>query len=954
MRKKKLFSCLALGLCACVCGALGFVGALAAEENAGGGENAAVQSYPKYAVFNAGQGVAEMADNVDFPDYAINSGKYKDVTKGTAIYTDGGSAQVTYKHAIDFSDLKKEDSLLEFFVGYGAELAQVNGVTVTLTDTENAENTFTIYTHKSGKAIYARINYKGKSLGRSNESARPNYTWDSKYGTVMYGFSYDNTNSQGKATTDVRPFSFSLDYENRIVYGVDYDGTTGKDIYRTILDLDDPLHVGSGFEWNGFEKGTAMMEVSVSFAQAKSGCVYMRSVLGATLQGEFDEAESFPQPEIKIATDADYIAEGMPDAGVGVEYALPSASAFDWYFGHAERVQIDVYKKNGDAYSDLVAENVTSGVFTPTATGEYAIRYTATNGKNTSTSDLYFTTVEKLPSISIAQLEEFDLTTLGINKIFTLPDVAAYGGSGKLSVKETLYYNGEEVALGEARNVLIDKSGVLSLRVESQGYTGKTAVRYFTVEIPNETVLNVSGVPMAVISGYATQLPIATAYDSATGENVAVTVTVDGQPCADGLLYTEKTEGTVSVVYTTADGTKTQPYSIPVIASEGVLPSNFLFTSAGVMEKADGSAGVTLSTSVDGSEAYWAYPVVTGYGSINGYVTLSGIAEKGNFDYVDVYFENYYMSSERAFLRVYRECSQGNTMTTLQVNGKGTEYYITGSIRDNSKPLQIYIDGNGNICNATTLVPICSLGYKAEASKVSFKFGGVYGESAIVLRELSNQTLNASYNADEDTYSWTDKNQPVIAYAKAMEKTVNIISGQVVRLATAAAYDMCSSGATVELTVTSPSGEKVLSTTDLSKEWSFTATELGQYLVMYTATDVNRKSGSDILYYNVIDNVTPVLTVSGSPKTQYKLGESFVAPRAAATDNVDGACKVTVYIRHLADWKLTELTPTVFEDGRIEDKTFVFYKTGEYELVYLTRDNSYNYTQYTFTITVKE
>ncbi len=955
MRKKKLFGALSLGVCAVTCTALGvFTGGFVFAD---GGQDPQqdTQTYPKYAVFEAGQGVSEMVDNVAFPSYTINTGKYASTSSGTAIYTDGGNAQFTYTHAIDFSSRTKEDALMELFAVYdGDTYAQITGITVTLADTENAENTFSIATNKSGKAIYARVNYKGKSLGRSNESNRPNYTWDSKYGTVMYGFSHDNTDSNGKVSKHIRPTSFSLDYQTKTVYAVDYDSNTGSAIYRTILDLDDPLHVGSGFEWNGFESDTAQMSISISFAQAKRGCVIMRSILGATLEGEFTGEASFPAPQIKCEVDADYMAEGMPDAGKNVAYALPKATAFDWYFGQTESVKTDVYKKNGEAYSDLIAENVTNGSFTPQTVGDYAIRYTATNGKNTSTKELYFSVVEKLPAIIIAQIEEYDISNLGINKIFTLPEVSSYGGSGKLTTKETLYYNGQEVTLSDARSVLIDKPGVLSLRVESKGYTGNTAVKYFTVEIPDETVLSVSGVPMAVISGYATGLPTATAYDSATGASVAVTVTVDGQPCTDGVLYTEKTDGFVTVVYTTADGEKTQTYAIPVISSENVLPSNFLFTSAGEITKEDGSAGITLTTEINGSEAYWSYPVVTGYGSVNAYVTLSGVAGKNNFDYIDVYFENYYMPSERAFLRVYTQCSQGAEMTTLQVNGKGTEYFVTGSIRDNSKPLQIYLDGDGNVCNGATLVPICSLGYQATVSKVSFQFGGVYGKSSIILRELSNQLLNASYDANTSTHSWTDKNQPVIAYEKPMSKTVNVTAGQKILLAKAQAYDMCSSGATISLTVTSPSGQKIIDTKDLTKEWSFTATELGQYLVMYTATDVNRKSGSDILYYNVIDNVTPVLTVSGTPKTEYVLGASIAPPKATATDNVDGDVQVYVYIRNMQDWKLTELTPSVNDAGEIEEKPFVFTKTGEYQLVYLVRDGSYNYTQYVFTITVKE
>ena len=947
MRNKKAFSAIALGGLATVCMAVGVLvgGFVSAEEEA--------QTYPKYAVFEAGQGVVEMQDNVAFPSYTINTGRYATTSSGTAIYTDGGSAQFSYKHAIDFSDYTKENDLLEMFTVYGDDYAQITGVTVTLTDTENAENTFSIATNKTSKAIYARVNYKGKSLGRSNESARPNYTWDSKYGTVMYGFSYDNTDSSGKVSKHVRPFSFSLDYQTKTVYAVDYDSGTGKMLYREILDLDNPLHVGSGFEWDGFEKGTAKMEVSISFAQAKRGCVVMRSVLGATLQGEFSENDTFPAPQIKCEVDSDYLANGMPSAGKGVAYALPKATAFDWYFGKADSVKVDIYKKNGESYSELVAESVTGDSFTPTQVGDYAIRYTATNGKNTATKELYFSTIEKLPAIVIAQTEEADLTTLGINKIFTLPEVTSYGGVGKLTVKETLYYNGKQVALNDTRTILIDKSGVLSLRVESYGYTGKTAVRYFTIEIPDETVLNVAGVPMAVISGYATVLPTVTAYDSATGASVGVSVTVDGEPCTDGVLYTEKTEGTVTLVYTTADNQKTQTYTIPVINSDGALPSDFLLTGFGEVTKQDGSAGVTVSTQTDGAQVYWAYPVVTGFGSINGYITLSGVEDKGNFDYIDVYFENYYKLSQKAFLRIYRECSQANK-TILQVNGKGTEYFVTGSIRDNSKPLQIYIDGNGNICETATRVPVCSLGYKVSASKVSFKFGGVYGASALVIREISNQMLNASYDATNDTYSWTDKNQPVIAYEKEMAKTVNIVSGQTVYLSKAQAYDMCSSGATMELTVTSPSGERIISTKDLSKEWSFTATELGQYLVMYSAKDVNNKSGSDILYYNVIDNVTPVLTVHGTPKAEYKLGATFVAPKATAVDNVDGEVEVTVYIRHLADWKLTELTPKTNDEGVVQDITFTFAKTGEYQLVYLVRDGSYNYTQHAFTIMVKE
>lgn len=132
----------------------------------------------------------------------------------------------------------------------------------------------------------------------------------------------------------------------------------------------------------------------------------------------------------------------------------------------------------------------------------------------------------------------------------------------------------------------------------------------------------------------------------------------------------------------------------------------------------------------------------------------------------------------------------------------------------------------------------------------------------------------------------------------------------------------------------------VLSEVPFDREYTFTADRYGSYTVTYSAADSNGLSQPYSYTINVPDTVAPEITLSGTVPETAAYGSRVTLPAATATDNVDGAAEVFVYV-------FGPDQSVIFADGSFEAN-----RRGRYSVRYLAMDAAGNIAIAEYTITV--
>lgn len=916
----------------------------------------AAETYHKSDAFIANSGVKSIDTGVQFLEqyhvYNDNNNDEKMLVgksyTGVGVYSNGGTIDFSYKNAINFADKTKDDCLIEIYPMFGNNYAKIVDIQITLTDTEDPSNTVAIHYDDAydGLAIYSRVLYRSKDIGFSGT-----HLWNGARGVYLQNCAYASYRLDGKEGAinwkkgEVSPFNMFLDYNSKVV-SASYYSPYGVYIQRDVLDLDEPKQVGVGYEWDGFTNDTAYLSVLVTFSEAvtenRPGGVIIKSIDGVNVDGDFTTEKDMPEPKVLPDTYFEY-GDTLPYGAVGVDYAIPSVYAYDWFFGIAtdDNITHTIEKFNGTDYVATTITGGNGGEHKFADAGQYRIKYTVKNEVKSVDSYLGFEIKPELAPIIVGQVEEYDTPIL--NQYLVIPETVVSGGSGNLIKTEKLYYNGQEITLNKNRDLLVDKAGIISLKVECKGYTGDLYVKYFPIEVADGIIITVGNLPKAIKGNNAETitLPEAKAIDTATGNSVDVVLTADGVTLDETRqLKTDKTEGVISVVYTA--GTTTKEYSIQVI--ESVLkeqrPSDFVIKNGNVT-LTDTSGGLVVKTSEEGAGVTWAFPAVTQYGSNKLNVVLSQDSKDVDFEYIDVVLSDVEEKQKDCYIRIYKDnlIAYSKEETSVNINGISENFIMKGSIGNEGGSFRFAIDGNGLYNSGGSLVYDFSEEYNAELSYVSVRFGGVDGIASIRLDTIANQMT-----AYDEKYGWSEASA-VLSFSNRLAVATVLPLGKTFYIPSCKPIDLTSNVSTANVSVTAPDGEtRVINREDVKKELSFVAAELGEYKISYAITDGNGNDGRASYVVQVVDQINPAMTISAKLKSEIKLGATVTFPTATATDDVDGACDVLIIVRNLDTYGLK-----VADNG-----TYTFDKAGKYEIIYQTHDLSYNYTQHVFTVTVTE
>ena len=885
-------------------------------------------------------------ENYAFPSMCGTSTPVGASDSGIAFFHEKGKLSFSYDNAINFKSMTKNHSLIEFYAIMGEKNAILENITITLTDTEDSDNSisyYAFYQYNDGGAIYCRTQYLGKDLAEGGRNDNP---WNAEYGrwATGSGFYYltrSNKNLPWEAwseTKKVYPLSFYLDYEEKATYVQKRSGTNFESVL--ILDLDKTSVIGEGAEWKGFTNDTAYLSVEATFSNIDfDGGIIIKSITGFNVGGTFTDQSSYPIPKVDVDITSDYITTEqdkmiLPNGYVGIKYPIPSVRAFDWFFADNQAIDYKVVKV--DTETDCTSQ-VVEDCFVADQEGEYKIVYTISNGKQSVNKDYYLNVFANEEPIMIGLENPFDKAEIG--NMFTVPQTIVFGGSKVITKTEKLYYNGTLVDFDATRKIMLDKAGDLILSVECQCYGGSSFVRNFNIKVSNTIIMTIDGFPKIIKTGEDLQLPLAKAVNSLTGEDVDVEITFDGADVSDDrIVYTDKTEGMVKVTYKAVCslGEKVLEYDLKVVNPDTALPSDYFIAYDDSIKFGNSENGIEFSANAT-STITWGYPVVTGYASEKMTVALYGIVGKSNFGYLDVILTDCQDKYSQSTIRIF---NSNNSQTMLEVDG--VKYQTNGSFFDGNSASRIgfYIKNNTLYQSLNDKV-MCKLSIAgAKTCFVSFKLGEISGDAGASLFILGNQNMDLVYDGE-----WRDRIVPVISFDKQFDSVSEFSKGATVTIPSLKVYDMFNSSSSATLRVLDPQGEIVYTSANLSQENSFTLDKVGKYTIMFNLSDNNKASGAKTYYCDSLDVVNPILSIEGSIPQSLLVGTKVIIPKASASDDVDGNVDVIIYVKYLKDGKVRHV------DG---GSGFTFELVGKYEIVYVARDNSYNYTTYRMPIDIKE
>jgi hypothetical protein len=168
----------------------------------------------------------------------------------------------------------------------------------------------------------------------------------------------------------------------------------------------------------------------------------------------------------------------------------------------------------------------------------------------------------------------------------------------------------------------------------------------------------------------------------------------------------------------------------------------------------------------------------------------------------------------------------------------------------------------------------------------------------------------------------------------------------VVKIPTAIAFDAISPDIDVTFSLFDPKGLAIYENIPAEKDYYFTLTTFGTYVLKYTTQDENNNKINRSINIVSIDNIAPGIEVNGQFKSKYKVGDTINIPNYAVMDNYYEGVSSYVFVT----------TPTygmkvVTVNG--DASSYKFQVAGRYTITYYAMDNAANYTVKEFVIMVE-
>ena len=855
-------------------------------------------------------------ENVNYPSGAN--------TEKTGVLLKGNSGTKTaYAKTIDLKKLSDEKKKIIEFQPYGKKADAISEVRITLTDVCDGTNTLSVYwwlNPWNDHLSYMLVEYDDVSVAISNESQDKGVVRNTYGAVVCHNF----TNVSNKNCV---PFNFRYDYDELTVYSAINKNTPD---YK-VLDADNKDELQNWKPFRGFSGTEAYL--SVEFVVSDGGGVVVSEIGGETF-GSLT-ADDFRNAGAIRYEKTDGVGTGV----VGYDYILPVAVGKDVLYGEikAER-SLEIF--DGGVYRAVTESDGTlSGdVFRPLKSGKYRAAFTGRDNFGQEATKYYeFVVLSSPVDIGIGTN---GIKSLSVRDDFVLPEASVSGGTGSLSVRYQIYYNGIWRAALPGERITLDGSGDLVVSVFVTDELGFCKATSYTVKVDmNKKFLVTDGMPAACGEGERVFFPVPVLLDYSEygkeGFEEIAELYIDGEKIS-GEYTVPRGVKKLQAEARSKDGSISETFEIAVIPETRTDISDALVYDRENVSAEFFETGLTFTSAGDFSVRT---PYAVPFYDLS--VKLTFLEDAMKYSSVSVTIASAKKGEEKVTL-TFSSVKAGKG--SLSLNGKtyalslesGTYNSLSAYNGRKYDSAAIAFSWGGKIrIGGNEIAEIASFdsgrkftGFSGGNVYVSLQASGVKQKSSVVLNYIANQSFNAYTKAGDDTPA-------VVGFAAELKEEYE--KGEIFAMPEVCSGDVLSGKTEVKLTVKSPGGKTLASGVIPEKGWEIRLEEYGYYQLIFETEDGAYNEGKKVFRLYVADKTPPAIG-NTDVKGEYRKGKTFVVPEVVVTDDKsavgDDSDPLTVYLYlKNADGKTIGVTA---------GESIVLSEAGEYEFIVYAFDGSMN------------
>ncbi len=890
--------------------------------------------------------------------------------EGLIVNIPNGS-EFKYNEVIDISKLTKLDDIIEFGVFPTTPgTSDISKVYVTLTDIYDSSKfvQFRIVNpnlndkdaYPAAACVQATHSDSMVYMGKASVSAtgEPVIYGNNAFYGVYTLFSFDGIlNANKDALTKL-----SFDYSSQICHtntGMWYGSATETYPGSYIIDVSktnfgDCKLAGTKefFEqpFSGFTTGEVYLSISAGDYSSSSANFFIKNIYGAN----FNREKSYDKynPYISI----DYLGENsqnLPKAKVNSEYTLFGYNTSDNELSDVRTIKKVYSVMEGSRISRYTVKN---GKFIPDHVGTYEIVYSATDGYgNTAEKSVFIEAVEDI-ALPVINLPSSFNSDRFVEEIISVPTVTAQSFSGNAKLTAKVFYAGNEVGVTNDCFKL-EKNGTYKIEYTATDYIGQKTVEtlniYATIN-PNPVVAEDIVLPVGFINGstYILDNLKAISYNTGVKTLVSPTITVidgAGEHEIDNYTYTVNGAGvdnvTVKYLYTSSTGSTEKIFTVPVI-SPATLPNDYVkyfLTNGNVSAFINNDKMLQLNYTGEGTATFIKSIPVGEF--VSQYTVFT--TEDVNYNFATSFDITFTDVTDASKFIVVSIIKNGDNAARISVNN-GKEYDYKASFSGGVPFTLSFNNSLKNIVNGSTMIPVETfkdgspfVPFKDNKAYVSFSCTGAT-DFRIIIDEIAGQGFN----------EWADGDYlgPKIYINGTMSSHYDINSQ--IKTNTALSVDVLQENCTTSISLTSPSGKKILVSKDASISYDVTLDEYGTYKMEYRGVDASGNVNSKAITLTVDERIAPELNLDlGDFKCDVNV--EIDLPIATFSDNITPVEKMGCYLSYFDPEGREYLIPVTVTENTFTAK-FTFDQVGVWKLKYLVFDESYNINIKELTVYVGE
>lgn len=835
--------------------------------------------------------------------YGVDNSQYNTGKSGIMLSL-AANETFTYNALVDLNSFTADDPAVSLFL-----LPQTQGeydarkLYIRFTDAYDPENYITVLAQGvtntstdlnwAHSTAYLQAGAPNQTMiGIEANSSGGNIHRNDVYGKQIY-FSFFGDNAAGECVVGEQSIDLSFDLEQKQV--LTKDGRGGSNL---VVDLDDPEYQTQSL-WEGFTTGLVYISLYADEYVNESMGVMITKLGNCDLS--LSEYSDTTKPTVAIDYDESSLLQGL----AGYSYPVFDATAFDDYDGG---LPVSVRVFYGYYTSNRFEIGVNDGRFATQRAGLYTVEYTATDKSgNTAVATVDITVTGEAAPISVSVTEPTapgDGFVAGETVELTGAEIS--GGVGELALTVTVESEDGDIYSVEDNSFRPLTAGKYTVEYKVTDFVGQSVSESYHLEIvenANPVFMTDAVLPKYFVENSPYVLPSLSAVALSDGSSINAEISVNdgnGERSVAGGMYYPKAnaDGVTVITYTatTATGEKSVSYTVPVIsgARNGTSVDLGKYFYSDTLEITAGADGYrfTASNAVSGNAGFeYILPLYADGLNISFYV--DGAAN--GFDSLTLILTDY--SDRGKSVRLTFEKTANTSI--LKINGKTVSDAAVGF---NGDLFQFtYSDTEYTVSDGANILGTISTyangtafnGFESGLVYLSMELEGISSDSSFCISAINGQRFNSGISVD------TVRAAMFVEY----EPTRRGYIGQQVSLAKALAVDVLDPYVSCYITVLDADGNTVcaddgtyLDRAPADKEYSFTVTQYGSYVVIYQAFGSDMRKTEESYSVEVYDDVAPVLTVSGAVPSSAKVDKRVELPAASAVDNIDGEVTVYVYI----------------------------------------------------------